>query len=96
MLILLEGPQSAANNLESRDQARGEEIKRLKSELNNLSESKEAEFRQLMHEVALLKADNGRLKANLVNLRQLSHSVITEHIFQANHGQPLMDVINFL
>jgi uncharacterized small protein (DUF1192 family) len=49
-------------------QARGEEIKRLKSELNDINGSKDSDFRQLRHELALLKGENGRLKANLVNI----------------------------
>jgi hypothetical protein len=37
-------------------------------EVHDLAESKASEFRQIRHEVALLKAENGRLKANLVTL----------------------------
>ena len=47
-------------------QARGEEIKRLNSELDELSLSKDNDIRQLRHELTLLKADKGRLEANLV------------------------------
>jgi len=54
------------NNLEILYQARGEEIKRLKSDLSSVADSKTSELRQVLHEVALLKAENGRLKANLV------------------------------
>jgi hypothetical protein len=60
--------QQQINNLEILYHARGEEIKRLKLEVHDLAESKASEFRQICHEVALLKAENGRLKANLVTL----------------------------
>jgi uncharacterized small protein (DUF1192 family) len=60
------GNCGGGSNLEILYHARGEEIKRLKFDLNDLAASKETDVRQLRHEVALLKAENGRLKANLV------------------------------
>ena len=39
----------------------------MRIELDSLADSKTTDMRQILHEVALLKADNGRLKANLVN-----------------------------
>ena len=47
-------------------QARGEDIKRLNAELDELSSAKENEIRQLRHDLTILKADKGRLEANLV------------------------------
>ncbi len=55
-----------SDNLEILYHARGEEIKRLKAELNELNSIKESEVRNLQHEVALLKGDKMRLESNLV------------------------------
>ncbi len=58
--------EKGSDNLEILYHARGEEIKRLKAELNELNSIKESEVRSLQHEVALLKGDKMRLESNLV------------------------------
>ena len=64
-------------NVEILYQARGEEIKRLNSELDELSLSKDNDIRQLRHELTLLKADKGRLEANLVRPQFIRIRLIT-------------------